>query len=292
MKLLLKFNLILLAIFSTCGLAIALVARGYLVESAREEVEVQERLMMAGAAAVRDYIATDVSPLLEQNPRHRVHFLAETVPFYGATTTFARLRREYPDYSYKETALNPTNPEDRASSWQVDVIDWLRDHPDQSERTGQRETPMGPALFLARPIHATKDCLECHSSTSVAPKALVAVYGPANGFGWKLNEIVGAQIVSVPLSVPAEKAERAFHRLLLFLVLTVLATMAALDAGVYWFVIRPLRLVSDSADRVSRGEKNVPPVQIEGRDEIATVAASFNRMQVSLQKALRMFDQD
>lgn len=292
MKLLVKFNLILLAIFGACGLAIAFLAHGYLIDSAREEVEGQERLMMAGAAAVRDYIATDVSPLLEQNPHHRVRFLAETIPFYGATTTFARLRHEYPDYSYKETALNATNPEDRASTWQVDIIDWLRDHPDQFERTGERETPMGPALFLARPIHATKECLECHSFPSVAPKALITVYGSANGFGWKLNEIVGAQIVSVPLSVPVEKAERAFHRLLLFLGLTVLATMAALDVGVYWFVIRPLRIVSDRADRVSRGEKNVPPVQIEGRDEIATVATSFNRMQVSLHKALRMFDHE
>ena len=210
MKLLVKFNLILLAIFGACGLAIAWFAHGYLIDTARAEVEGQERLMMAGAAAVRDYTATDISPLLQQNPHHRVRFLAETIPFYGATTTFARLRHEYPDYSYKETALNATNPEDRASTWQADIIDWLRDHPDQWERTGERETPMGPALFLARPIHATKECLECHSSPTVAPKALLAVYGSANGFGWKLNEIVGAQIVSVPLSVPVRRQNVPF----------------------------------------------------------------------------------
>ena len=50
MKLLVKFNLILLAIFGACGLAIAFLAHGYLIDSAREEVEGQERLMMAGAA--------------------------------------------------------------------------------------------------------------------------------------------------------------------------------------------------------------------------------------------------
>ncbi|HVZ82743.1 MAG TPA: DUF3365 domain-containing protein [Terracidiphilus sp.] len=291
MKLLVKFNLILLAIFGVCGLAIAYFAHGYLMDSAREEVEGQERLMMASATAVRDYTATDLSPLLEQNPRHRVHFLAETIPFYGASTTFGHLRHDYPDYTYKEAALNPTNPEDRATGWQVDIINWLRDHPDQHERTGERPTVMGPALYLARPIHATQECLRCHSMPSAAPKALIAVYGSANGFGWKLNEIVGAQIVSVPLAVPVQQATRAFHHLLIFLALTMIVTMAALDAGVYWFVIRPLRLVSDTADRVSRGEKNVPPVGIKGRDEIATVAASFNRMQVSLQKALRMFDE-
>jgi protein-histidine pros-kinase len=53
-----------------------------------------------------------------------------------------------------------------------------------------------------------------------------------------------------------------------------------------------LRIVSDTADRVSRGEKNVPPVLIQGRDEIATVASSFNRMQVSLAKALKMFEEE
>jgi len=292
MKLLAKFNLILLAIFGAGGLAIAYFAHGYLMDTAQDQVLDQERLMMAGAQAVRDYIAGDVSPLLEENPRHRVKFLAETIPYYGASTTFARLRRNYPDYTYKEAALNPTNPEDRASSWQVDVIDWLRDHPDQPEHIGLRDTPLGPALYLARPVHAASDCLRCHSTPAVAPRSLVTVYGPANGFGWKLNEIVGAQIVSVPLAVPVAQASRAYHHLLVFLGLTLLLTMGALDAGVFWFVIRPLRVVSDTADRVSRGEKNVPPVEVVGKDEIATVAASFNRMQVSLEKALRMFDEE
>lgn len=291
MKLLAKINLILIVILGAGGAAIAWYAHGYLINAAQQDVQGQERLMMAAAQAVRDYTAQDLSPLLEENPRHRVHFLPETIPYYGAATTFARLRHDYPDYTYKEAALNPTNPEDRASGWQVDVIDWLRDHPEQPEHVGSRDTPMGPALYLARPIKATHECLKCHTTPAAAPKALVAVYGGANGFGWKLNETVGAQIVSVPLAVPVASAASAFHRLLLFLGVTIVLTIAALDAGVYWFVIRPLALVSETADRVSRGEKNVPPVEFRGRDEIATVAASFNRMQVSLQKALRMFDE-
>jgi|ERR1035438_979077 HAMP domain-containing protein len=292
MKLLAKFNLIFLVVFGAGGLLISQVARSYLLESARDEVRAQERLMMASARAVRDYTSEEISPLLQQNPRHKVRFLPETIPFYGASTTFAKLRKSYPDYAYKEAALNPTNPEDRATGWEVDIIDWLRDHRDEHEKIGQRNTPMGPTLYLANPIVATKDCLQCHSSLAAAPKALIAVYGSANGFGWKENTIIGAQIVSVPLSVPVAEAERAYHRLLFFLALTMVVALVALDAGVYWFVIRPLRIVSDTADRISRGEKNVPPVQIEGRDEIATVASSFNRMQVSLAKALRMFEEE
>ena len=292
MKLLLKFNLILVAVFGIGGLLIAHIAYSSLIGNARREVLEEAQLMLANARSVREYVATDISPLLQENPRHRVRFLPETIPFYGATTTFNLLRKQYPDYSYKEAALNPTNPEDRATDWEADIIHQLRDHPDVKEMSGERETPVGPALYIAQPIQATQDCLECHSLPSVAPAPLRAVYGAANGFGWKNNEIVGAQIIAVPMSVPLAIANRAFTTLLLFLLTTMVAAILALDAAVYWFVIRPLRLVSEMADRVSRGEENVPAVRVRGKDEIATVAASFNRMRVSLAKAMKLFSED
>jgi len=291
MKLLTKFNLILLVIFAAGGVLISQLAYSFLIGNARREVLEEAQLMMASATSVRDYTANDLSPLLQQNPRHRVHFLAETIPFYGATITFSNLRKSYPDYAYKEAALNPTNPEDRASDWEADIIHDLRDHPNETQKVGERETPNGSALYLANPIKVNHECLECHSTPSAAPTAMLAVYGNANGFGWKNDEIVGAQIISVPMSVPIAIADRAYHRLLFFLVLILVVTILALDAGVYFFVIRPLKLVSDTADRVSRGEKDVPPIKFKGKDEIAVVASSFNRMQVSLAKAFKMLEE-
>lgn len=291
MKLLTKFNLILLVVFGAGGYVISQLAYDFLIGNARREVLEQAQLMMAAAKSVRDYTSTDLSPLLQQSPRHRVHFLAETIPAHGATTTFNNLRRDYPDYSYKEAALNPTNLEDRASDWEADIIQALRDHPDEVQKIGERETPSGPSLYIAKPMKATPECLQCHSVPNAAPSAMLAVYGKNNGFGWKKNEVIAAQIVSVPMSVPVAIADRAYHRLLLFLVITLVAAILALDAGVYFFVIRPLKIVSDAADRVSRGEKDVPPIKVKGKDEVATVASSFNRMQVSLAKALRMIEE-
>ncbi len=97
MKLLAKFNLILLVIFGVGGFLICQVAYSFLIGNARREVLEEARLMMASARSVRDYTSDDLSPLLQQNPRHRVHFLAETIPAYGATTTFnARTTRITP----------------------------------------------------------------------------------------------------------------------------------------------------------------------------------------------------
>jgi methyl-accepting chemotaxis protein len=291
MKLLTKFNLILIVVFGAAGFLIAQLAYSFLTGNARREVMAQAALMMQSATSVRNYTSGDLRPLLEKNPRHKVRFLAETVPAFAATTTFNNLRKSYPDYTYKEATLNPTNLEDRATDWEADVIHDLRDHPDKKQSEGDRQTSAGPAIYLAKPLSAAPACLECHSVPSAAPPAMLAVYGSANGFGWKPNEIIGAQIISVPLSVPIANANQAYHTLLAILISTLIATILALDAGVYWLVIRPLKIVSQTADRVSKGEKNVDPLKVKGKDEIASVTSSFNRMQLSLAKALKMLEE-
>lgn len=294
MKLLTKFNLILIVVFGLSGYLIAQLSLNFLIGNARREVMDQAELMMHSAGSVRTYTEDDLRPLLEKNPKHKIRFLAETVPAFAATTTFATLRKSgpsYMNYTYKEATLNPTNLEDRASDWEADIIRSLRDHPEKSQTSGERDTPAGPALYIAEPLRAKPACLECHSTPAAAPPAMLAVYGSANGFGWKPDEIVGAQIISVPLSVPIGIANEAYHRLLLILISTLIATLLVLDAAVYFFVIRPLRAVSETADKVSKGDKNVPPLTVKGKDEIASVTASFNRMQLSLTKALKMLEE-
>jgi methyl-accepting chemotaxis protein len=290
MKLMTKFNLILLVLFGAGGFVISQLAFSFLIHNARRQVMQEAELMMASAKAVREYTSSNLVPLLNRSLKNSTSFHAEIVPAFGATTTFNKLRQHYPDYGYKEATLNPTNPEHRASDWEADVIQEMRDNPDRTQVVGERDSASGRSLYLATPIQAVPSCMECHSVSSAAPAALIASYGSSNGFGWKPGEIVAAQIVSVPMSVPVEIANQAYHRLLLYLGATLIVTIVALDAGVYWLVIRPLKRVSETADRVSTGEKDVPPLPVKGKDEIANVTASFNRMQVSLAKAFKMLE--
>jgi protein-histidine pros-kinase len=78
----------------------------------------------------------------------------QTIPAFGAISTFNRLRQKYPDYTYREATLNPTTPEHRATDWEVDVIGSLRDHPERKDLTGEWPTATGPSLYLATPIPA------------------------------------------------------------------------------------------------------------------------------------------
>jgi protein-histidine pros-kinase len=139
-------------------------------------------------------------------------FHPQSVPAFAATEIFGYLREKFPDYFYKEATLNPTNPRDRVTDWESDVVNQFRASPTQTEFISTRESPTGTALFLARPIKVNNvSCLECHSTPDKAPAEMIKLYGGDNGFNWQLNDIIGAQIVSVPVSVPVHIAEDSFR---------------------------------------------------------------------------------
>jgi hypothetical protein len=145
-------------------------------------------------------------------------FFPQSIPFYASTENFNYFRGQYPDFSYKEAALNPTNLRDRTVDWEADVVNIFRNDPARTEVTGRRETPDGTSLYFCAPIRVDDaSCLTCHSTPEVAPPEMVKIYGTANGFGWKLNEVIGAQIVSVPAKLADISAENAFRIILLWL---------------------------------------------------------------------------
>jgi protein-histidine pros-kinase len=123
-----------------------------------------------------------------------------------------------------------------------------------------------------------------------APKTMVDHYGPANGFGWKLDEPIGAQLVSVPMSVPLARAGHVFLVFMGSLTAVFVAIGLALNLMLWRMVIRPVTRLSEVADRVSLGELDAPDFQSASRDEIGTLAASFGRMKKSLVQALKMLE--
>jgi HAMP domain-containing protein len=289
-KLLAKFNLVLIAVFGIGMLLVSYFAHNFLLNSAREQVLAQAQLMAASASATKDYTAAKVSPILERTPQHSSDFLAQTIPFSAVTVTFNYPRSSYPDYSLRETALNPTNLDDRPADWEADLIQYFRNNAGKSQYVGERDTPTGRVLYVANPIVTADGCLQCHSKPSVAPRALVKHYGGDHGFGWKPNEIVGAQIVTVPMSVSIRMADTGFRQLMISLAIIFLVTILLVDLAMYFIVIRRLRLVAANADAVSKGEIELPQLEVKGKDEISALTASFNRMHTSLVKAFEMLN--
>jgi protein-histidine pros-kinase len=286
-KLSAKFNLVLISVF-VAGLALtAFLSYRILQENARREIVGQAGLMMEAALAMRGYTVGEIRPLLA--PHMQTEFLPQTVPAYAATQAFSQLRKHHGEYTYKEATLNPTNPRDRAVYWETDIISTFRNHSEREEIIGERDTPTGRSLYLARPIKIKNPaCLTCHSTPAAAPKPMLARYGDSNGFGWKLNEVVGAQVVSVPMSVPIEQANRAFFTFMGTLSAVFVVIVVILNIMLRRIVITPVTRMAELADLVSTGKADAPAFESNGDDEIATLATSFTRMRRSLEKAMNM----
>jgi len=289
MKLIWKFNLVLLGIF-LLGFAIAgYVSYRALQANAREEIVQNARLMMEAALASRTYTSTQVKPLLETQLKYA--FLPQTVPAYAATEVFNEMRKTHPDYGYKEATLNPTNPRDRASDWEADLVNVFRGSQSSKELIGERDTPTGRTLYLARPIDVSSaSCLVCHSSVEVAPKTMVDLYGSANGFGWKFQEVIGAQVVSVPMSVPIARADETFRAFMISLALVFFATFVLLNVMLHMMVIRRVTRLASIADQVSLGNLDAGDFKSRSRDEIGVLSEALGRMKVSLVQAMRMLE--
>lgn len=289
MGLRLKFNLVLVAVFIVGFVFAGLISRQLLQDNARAEVVRNAELMMESAVAVRSYTVDQIKPHLD--PMLNEVFLPQTVPAYAATEAMRAIQKKYPGYSYKEATLNPTNPRDRTTDWEADIVHQFRNDAQTKEVIAERMAATGRVLYIAKPIQITNAaCLSCHSVPAAAPASMLKIYGEANGFGWKHNEIIGAQVVTVPMDIPVQNADRALKTFLISLAGVFLMVFVVLNLMLSWMIVQPIRKMAQAADQISTGDFDVPEFKDSGKDEMALLGGAFNRMRRSLDKAMQMID--
>lgn len=287
MGLRLKFNLALLAALAIGLVVGAVVLNRVVIENARDEVLRTARIMMEAANSIRTYTATEIVPLAPMERDGK--FVPQTVPSYAAQKNFRQVQAAFAGYSYREAALNPTNLADRAQEWEADIINVFRNDSTRQEMTVERDTSTGPTLYLARPIAVKQEaCLACHTSPASAPVAMTRDYGTVNGFGWKLGETIGAQILAIPMTLPLKLARDVYVTFIITLIAVFAIVGVALNILLHYMVIKPVKRVSAMADAVSLGAEDVEPYVKPGHDEISSLSVSFDRMRQSLDHAMQM----
>jgi protein-histidine pros-kinase len=287
MRLRAKFNLTLIAIFAFAAVAALYLARAQFERDAREDVTRQAGLIMEAALAVRAYTVAHTKPHLD--PMLPEKWLPQTVPAFAATETIELLRKKYPNYSYREAVLNPTNPRDKALAWEAELVTRFRSDDGTPELYGERQDKDARLWYVARPIKISNaQCLVCHSDPAIAPVTMINTYGSAGGFGWKLNEIVGAQVVTVPMDVPLTQARHAFNTFALTMGGMFVAVLVTLNLMLDRLIVRPLAQVAHATNNLSLGKFGESEMEESGNDEVADLRRAFNRMRRSMIAAIAL----
>ncbi|HCF29724.1 MAG TPA: histidine kinase [Cyanobacteria bacterium UBA11049] len=293
LKLTTKFSIMLILIFIG-AIAISGAALSKALEHrAEREITSQALLLIDSMTAVRSYTSDRVNPLLAARLETEPVFIPETVPAYSATEVFENLRRneDYKNFFYKEATLNPTNLRDKADAFETKIVERFRNESQTKEISGFRTVPGGDVFYIARPLTIKQEsCLRCHSTPENAPKSQLATYGTEWGFGWKMNEIVAAQVISVPAAEIFESTKRSLS-LVMGILLGIFAIIILLiNFFLKRSVIQPIKQMSKVAQKVSTGEMGAD-FDSSSNDEIGVLAASFNRMKSSLEIAMNLLQQ-
>lgn len=267
-----KFTLILSIVF-VAGMALGGIALWKGLEGRAEAEVTAKGLMLIGAMrSVREYTSTQVAPLLADKLKASPTFIKETVPAFSASSVFEKFRKDpaYAPLTYKEAALNPSNPQNLADDFETQVLNGMISDPNTKSLSGFRVRDNKWVYYTAWPLRVTApSCLACHTTPEEAPKNLVASYGSLHGFGWKLNQIVAAQMIYVPADEVVAAARRSFGLVMGIFAIVIAIAILVINFLLKRDVIQPIANMADLARRVSADEMVPADVEVHSSARIA-----------------------
>ncbi|MGH7997893.1 MAG: c-type heme family protein [Brasilonema sp.] len=287
-----KVNLILIIVF-ICGMLVSGIALSNVLEKkAESEISSKAEILMQLVNSLRTYTNDRVQPLLLPKLDTQEQFIPESIPTYSTREVFELFRKnkEYGNFVYKDAAPNPTNLRDKPDDFEAEIVERFRKNTALKELDGFRTMSGEKLFYTARPfVIQQQSCLRCHNTPQEAPKSQLTTYGKDNGFGWKLNQIVAAQMVYVPASAILTNANRSLVLMMgvVGMILTIL--IIVINQLLKKTVLVRVRKIANVAEQVSVGDMNAN-FDKQSKDEIGDLAEAFNRMKYSLEMALNMLN--
>jgi methyl-accepting chemotaxis protein len=261
------------------------IAGGYYIlerESLREAKEKVE-LFTSVMSANQEFMATSVRPdLMDLLPD--TYFPEATVGIVMMDEAAKIIREEYPEYIFKIASPNPLDRENLSDSFENSIIASF-DNGDFDKWEGSIFKTGKHFYATAVPIEARKSCIWCHDTPATADPEMVETYGTQSGYGYKVGDIVGGRFIYVSM----DKADAiTLKKLAMFgggLSLLFLIAMLVIDRTVINTIVKPIEEIVAVAEEISRGKMD-REFEVKGNDEIKLLADAFNRMRVSLAKAM------
>lgn len=275
LKLASQFTLLLSLIFIS-GIALGGLALSQALEQrASQEMSDRGQIVMQMVNAVSSYTSNDITPLIAQLADPQTNFIPETIPNLAARKVFNTLKQNwrYKDFIYKDATLNPTNLADQADRFEAKLIEQFGGDRSIKTLSGFRNSTQERLFYSAQPLVVTdSSCLKCHSSPSVAPKSHLKQYGTQNGYGWKLNQIIGTQIIYIPASEVFFNARKALFLFINIFIGIFALALISINYLLKWRVIQPLKPMAQLAQIISLDPVNAKEVRVLEREGLSKIA--------------------
>lgn len=278
-------------LFVVLSVVVVVLVHRTMKQLALTDAEYAARMLLDHNLAVHTYFSQDLKPkLFEQLAPHTSKDYFE--PVWMSSTYAIRKMDKYfhhfneSPYYYKECAINARSPENEADAYEAAFLVDLQNDSRLTTKSAIRVLDGVPYFTLLRRGEAMEaSCLRCHSSPDKAPGDLVRQYGPERSFHRKVDDVVQAISIRIPLSEAFSSAS-GFSRFLSGLLLVALGGgFLFIWIGNKRLLIGPLAEIQEQAVRIaSRREylgETIPDPKIR---ELRDLVTAFNRMSLVLKK--------
>lgn len=272
-------NSYLIAMSTSMALVLFLTALllGHLEKGQMEQqIHHHAKLLAKFAGASRDYVAKTLRPALD-------HWTPEFIPegkssSFVTNKIFKNFNQEFPNYSYRQPARSPLNPNNLATPFEADIIQRFHNTPSLTVQEGYQQIQGGVFFYIAYPVLMEEKCLPCHGDPTQAPTRLRSIYGKESGFNWPMGEVISATIIKVPIGseIAAQNSRHlvlAGCTLLLFSLLFGLhhVLFKKLFSDRFAHLTTIMNIIGDDFRRKER-------LPQETNNEFGNIAKAFNRM--------------
>lgn len=276
-----RFGLILFMILIITLPLVIVTMHYFFYENAKREVEEKAVLAMSSMLAIKKYIGSELRPTIQKTIPGKF-VLEGTSGFYIIRKISYHLQKFQPDYIYKQATDNPLTPVNRADYFEEKLLRKFQMDPDLKDQRGLKTEGGPPFYYIATPVRVDrKGCMKCHGDKTKAPKPILAKYGTESGYGYKMNTVVGTNIIYVPASVPLSIAYRSTAMVAVVFVALFFILFVIINTLIRRSIIRPIESFVDVADQVSKGKFD-NKFEIDTKDELRTLADAFTRLKTSL----------
>ncbi len=283
-----KFTFALL-LFFIGGIALSWLALSRTLEQiSKDQVNAKSEILIGTMNAVRHYTSSQVNPLLAEDLETEDIFISQSVPAYSAREVFEAFRanEEYSSFFYKEATLNPTNARDLADDFETGLVNRFRTESSLEELSGFRTLDGEEVFYTARPLAVgSEGCLRCHGDPAEAPTSLTNTFGSDDGFGWKLGEIVAAQVIYVPGERVSDATWLSLSIVMVIFIVVFALVILAINLLLGRNVVEPIRHLAGLAvlvrdDKLTSDAEEIEwlnPIAERG-DELGQLSRLFQKM--------------
>ena len=204
-----RFVMGLSVIMVVLGIFFAIIISMNLRHQLVTDTEHKATLVLTQAEAIQAYVRQVLRPSMYALLPPEEFVLEAMSTSYVTRRIMSDLNAQGDPFRYRRVALGARNPDYEADAFERTLIERFAKGPELSRVEEVTERDGEEIYVAARPVRLEASCLHCHGNPADAPKALLVRYGDKRGFGRQAGDLVGLDLVTMPITGPLSQIKGA-----------------------------------------------------------------------------------